>query len=100
VSAHRLHNESGANKTFVPGPAIWRSSSSSPSSSIHASVKYHYRQPNLSEGKDESKTWGADPIKRSLPAGQHRGSTSAFRGALCALVANRTGRKTLLLRPN
>ena len=64
------------------------------------SVKYYYRQPNLGDGKDESRTWGADRIKRSLAAGQHRGSTSAFRGALCALVANRTGPKTLLLRPN
>jgi hypothetical protein len=71
-----------------------------PSSSIHASVKYHYRQPNLGDGKDESRTWGADRIERSLAAGQRRGSTSAFRGALCALVANRTGPKTLLLRPN
>ena len=40
-------------------------------------VMYHYRQPNLSDGKDESTTWGADRIKRSSAAGQHRGSTSA-----------------------
>jgi hypothetical protein len=61
---------------------------------------YHYRQPNLGDGKDASRRWGADRINRSLAAGQHRGSTSAFRGALWALVANRTGPKTLLLRPN
>ncbi len=49
---------------------------------------YHYRQPNFGDGKDESRTWGADRIKRFLAAGQHRGSTSAVRGALCALTAD------------
>ena len=48
----------------------------------------HYRQPNFSDGNDESRTWGADRNKRSLAAGQHRGSTSAFREALCAPVKN------------
>ena len=42
----------------------------------------------------------ADSINRILVAGQHRGSTSAVRRVLCGLVANRTGPKTLLLRPN